>query len=107
MQKKLEVGTAVVFITSDRQRVNALVEVVHRSESTSEAHKEKHGTWPCINVLYLSPNLEKTDVHGRQKEHASSVCHGLQQGVPRGHCWLWPEEADAMPPEENELKPNG
>lgn len=107
MEKKLEIGTAVVFITPDRERVNALVEVVHGSEPTAEAHKAKHGQWPCINVLYLSPDPSKKDVYGRQKERASSVIHGLQQGVPRGYCWLWPHEADAMPPEETELKPNG
>ena len=107
MEKKLDVGAAVVFITSDRQRVNALVEVVHAGAPTAEEHRQKYGSWPCVNLLFLSPDPCKIDPYGRQKERASSVSHGLQQGVPRGYCWLWPEEADSLPPEEAELKPNG
>ena len=84
MERKLERGAAVVFITSDRIRVNALVEVV--------------------NLLYLSPNPSKVDPYGPQKEHAGSVGHWLQQGVPRGYCWLWPDEAAAMSPQDAELK---
>jgi hypothetical protein len=106
MEKKLEVGAAVVFITSDRKRVNALVEVVHKSESTAEAHRAKHGQWPCINLLYLAPDESKVDPYGRQKERGSSVSHAATQGVPRGYCWMWPHEADALSPEEAELKPN-
>lgn len=107
MGQKLEVGAAVVFITLNRQRVNALVEVVHAGAPTADEHKAKYGTWPCVNLLFLSPDPAKTDPYGRQKERASSVMHGLQQGIPRGYCWLWPDEAAALSPEDAELKPNG
>jgi hypothetical protein len=107
MDQKLEVGAHVVFITSDRRRVNALVEVVHAGAANAEEHREKYGSWPCINVLYISPDADKQDQYGRQKERASSVSHGFQQGVPRGYCWLWASEAENMSPEEAELKPNG
>jgi hypothetical protein len=108
MEKKLEVGVHVVYITPDRVKVDALVEVVHtvfsKEESekhlrgevakllTAEEHKAIYGTWPCINVLYIEPDPSKTDQHGRQKGRASSVCHGSAQGTPQGYCWLWSDE---------------
>ncbi len=96
MEKKLEVGAAIVFITPDRVRVNALVEVVHCGKPTVEEHLALYGNLPCINLLFLSPDPAKTDQYGRQKERASSVSHGKVQGEPQGYCWLWPEEAEAL-----------
>ena len=100
-----------MFITPDRQRVHALVEVVHTGyteegqraytanepfkeehKMTAEAHKAVYGNWPCINLLYLSPDKAKVDQYGRQKERASSVGHGASQGVPVGNCFLFPDE---------------
>lgn len=104
MEKKLEIGAAVVYITPQRERVNGLVEVIHSAKPTIEEHRKLYGNLPCINILYLSPDPEKKDVHGRQKERATSVNHGSLQGVPQGYCWLWPEEADALAPEDAELK---
>lgn len=103
-KKTLEIGAAVVYITPNRVRVNGLVEVIHGAMPTVEEHRANYGNWPCINILFLSPDPEKKDVHGRQKERATSVVHGSTQGIPRGHCWLWPEEAEALSPEEAELK---
>jgi len=93
MDRKLEIGSAVVFITAERVKVNALIEYVHHSGSVdAEEHRQKYGNWPCVNLMFLSPDPNKVDQHGRQKERASSVSHGSVQGTPQGYCWLWPDE---------------
>jgi hypothetical protein len=92
MEQKLEIGAAVVYLTPTRQRVNALVTAVHAAYPTAEEHKERYGSWPCINVLFITPDAAKRDPYGRQSEHASSVSHGREQGVPVGNCWFWPSE---------------
>jgi hypothetical protein len=92
MEKKLEIGAHVIYITPSRERVNALVEVIHSGEKTADEHKVLYGNWPCINLLFLSTDPAKVDPYGRQKERATSVSHGSVQGVPQGYCWLWPDE---------------
>lgn len=91
MERKLEIGAALVYLTPTRQRVNALVTAVH-GQGAPEEHKAKYGSWPCINVCFVSPDTSKQDPYGRQIERATSVSHGSQQGVPMGNCWLWPDE---------------
>ena len=112
--RKLVVGAHVIYITPERQTVNALIEVVHTGyrddvqeahlrctlgrmlvdsdRCTADEHFAKYGSWPGVNLVFLQPDEKMTDQHGRQKGHASSCCHGSGQGVPQGYCWLWPDE---------------
>ena len=115
---KLQIGTHVIAVTTDRVAVNALIEVVHvglKPESlkayqegsltheemnskyvehyqSAEEHKAVYGQWPCVNLIFLQADPKMTDQYGRQKGHMSSCSHGNVQGVPQGYCWFFPEE---------------
>jgi hypothetical protein len=78
MERKLEIGKDVVYVTPKGERRNALVTAV----------------WSDIgcNVVFVTADETKTDPYGRQTERAASVIHKSQQPAP-GNFWAWPDEA--------------
>jgi hypothetical protein len=91
MDKNLEIGSHVVFVTPDRERLSALVTAVH-SQGDANEHFAKYGLWPCVNVVFVTNDEAKQDPYGRQIARQSSASHGKSQGLPQGNCWLWPDE---------------
>jgi hypothetical protein len=74
---ELKVGQAVKFVDTKRRTRDALVTCIHGvgGDLTFEGFKEKHGQYPCINVVAVVPDDERKDPYGNQTEHASSVTY--------------------------------
>lgn len=87
-QRELEIGTHVIFIDSQRRRINALVQAVHGNLRTHEGKL----IVPCVNLAFLSPDASRTDTYGRQIEHVTSCNHASDQHPVVGYCWHWPDE---------------
>lgn len=86
--RKLTVGQSIVFVDSRRNRIPALVQAVH-----GELREYQDGWYvPCINLIHVSINSDKTDQYGRQVEHATSISHHSSQRPCIGFCWYWPDE---------------
>ena len=95
-----EVGDAVVFFDSLRRERNGILTAVH---GESSVHGEEQYT-PCVNLVYVTPDEDKTDCWGRQKDHASS-CSYVEQQRPRvGMYWCWPGEVETNRPNEEQVQ---
>ena len=56
MERTLEIGDHVIFITTERKQVNALVTCVHRAGLTSsEEFFKTYSNYPCVNLLFVTP----------------------------------------------------
>ena len=87
MERKLEVGSAIVYVDPHGKRHNALVNIVWGSvESYQSASGE-----PGCNLIYVSGDGDKSDTYGRQIERSTSVVHKSKQPA-HGNYWCWPDE---------------
>lgn len=84
MERKLEVGSVIVYVDPVRQRHNALVTIVW--PQMSGVNEE-----PGCNLVYVSGESDKTDPYGRQIERSTSTVHKSKQAAP-GNYWTWPDE---------------
>lgn len=85
--RKLEVGSAIVFITEHRARRNALVTHVW-----SGSHGNMGGgSFEGCNLVLVDPDESKEDPYGRQIARRTSVVHLSAQPAKAG-CWCWPDE---------------
>lgn len=93
MENTLNVGDVVVYVDEYARPHNALVTAVHGEiykvqwredidgmpgHWNAQIIEEKGATRlqiPCINLVYLSGNVNKQDPYGRQTEHSSSVVY--------------------------------
>ena len=102
-----KVGDAVIFFDSLRNERNALLTAVHGEVSSSQvSYGDPTMQWntPCVNLVYTTPDADKTDSWGRQTDHASS-CSYVDQQQPRvGMYWCWPEEVETNRPEEDKVQ---
>lgn len=97
----LKSGDPVVFIDEHRQKHNALVTIYHghkdgetiREFRSRYGHAETSTSMPCVNLLFVSGDVEKTDPYGRQIERKTSISHGSQQTPANlGFCFVFPDE---------------
>jgi uncharacterized alpha/beta hydrolase family protein len=72
---ELKNGDHVKFVDTKRRTRDALVTCIHGvgGELTFEGFKEKHGQYPCINVVAVVTDEDRKDPYGQQTEHASWV----------------------------------
>lgn len=81
-QKRLpKIGEAVKIVTSDYVETHGLVIAVHGT-----GYETGDGFWyPLINVVYVSPDVAKSDSYGRQIErNLTSLNHFDQtKGMPK------------------------
>lgn len=102
MEKPREpkVGDAIIFFTELRQEVSGILTAVH-----GDVGKSDRG-WhiPCVNLVYVVPDEDKTDCWGRQKDHASSCVHVSDQHPPVGMYWCFPEEVESSRPDESQVQ---
>lgn len=96
-----EVGDAVVYFDEYRRECNALLEAVHGEVSGTD---ETNWWTPCVNLIYISPETDKTDGYGRQKDHMSSCTHVSQQHPPVGNYWCFPEELLTSRPDTSKVQ---
>lgn len=86
-RKKLEIGSAIIFVDGHGVRHNALVTIVW---GQVEAYRSPTGE-PGCNLLFVSGDPTREDSCGRQMERQTSVVHKSNQ-VAHGMYWCWPEE---------------
>jgi hypothetical protein len=85
-------GDHVIVFDSHGQKHNGIVTRIHTAYGMSpEEHREKYSAWPCINVVFVSDDPERTDSYGQQIERYSSFSHRAP-GMPNGMNFLWPDE---------------
>ncbi len=77
MERKLEVGSVVVYADPVGKPSNALVTAVWSPT--------------CINVVVMSDNDAETDTYGRQIKRYTSLSHKSVMPV-HGNYWRWPDE---------------
>lgn len=100
-----EVGDAVIYFDTLRRERKALLTAVHGEVSQSQVvYGEPLMQWntPCVNLVFVVPEEDKTDSWGRQTDHASSCVHASSQRV--GYYWCWPEEVETCRPEEDKVQ---
>lgn len=86
MERKLEVGSAIVYMDPYRKPHAALVTTVWGPSV---------GGQPGCNLLWVVDDVTKTDNYGRQIERATSQVHLSGQPAKAG-CWCWPDEVPAV-----------
>jgi len=86
--RSLEIGQPVVFIDQHRNRVPALIQCVHGEPSEHEGHEY----YPCVNLVFVSRDQNRSDSYGRQIEHQTSVSYWSSQRPVVGFCWYFPGE---------------
>jgi hypothetical protein len=74
------IGDTVIYHQPNGVAVNALVVQVW-----------SNWTNPAINLVYVSPDTNRTDSSGRQIERASSVSHGSMMSA-HGNYWRRADE---------------
>jgi len=99
-KRSLEVADVVVFVDELGHPHNALVTAVHGEITQMQVRDGFHHVdivegggpmiWnvPCINLVYLSDNVNKQDPYGRQTEHASSVVY-KDDNSAHGNYFMW------------------
>jgi hypothetical protein len=83
--RNLYVGDPVVYVDEHGRKSNALVLAVWGNQ------KSVAGNYPCINLVHVSINPDKTDPNGRQTEKDTSVVHKDVTSAP-GFYWMFPDE---------------
>lgn len=89
---KMEAGTPVIVVDSLGKRHHGLLTNVF-GVGTPEEHKEKYGSWPCANVVFISDDANRTDPYGRQVERFTSFPHKSSMPGVNGMFFLFPDEA--------------
>jgi hypothetical protein len=89
--KKFAVGQPVVFIDSIRRRIPALIQCIHGEAYVDGGDKGKTH-YPCVNIVFISQDPNRTDNYGRQIEHVTSISHHANQHPCVGFCWHFPDE---------------
>jgi hypothetical protein len=69
------VGEAVIFVDDVKREHFALLTAVHGA-----------GDKPCVNLMYVSSDENKTDTYGRQVERFSSCVH-ISNNSAQANCW--------------------
>jgi len=103
-KEELVVEAHVIYFDEYRRRRNALVTAVHGDVSFTGRLGEGGKTVevlyiPCVNLVIVVPETDRTDQYGRQTDHPSSVMHASDGRVGRYFCFP-DEEADNLPLEE-------
>lgn len=97
-----KVGDVVEVVLEDRRVVNGLVTVYWGTT-------DGDGT-ACMNVVFVSADVDKKDDYGRQIQRYSS-CSSEQQASTMTHpgrYWRWPKQPDpTLIPEGRELANKG
>jgi hypothetical protein len=101
MDRKLEVGSSIIFVDAKAVRHNALVTIVwdQVAEYAGRWEKDAEGkdvwkqvsAWPGCNLVFISGDPERKDSCGRQMERQTSVIHKTMQPA-HGMYWCWPDE---------------
>jgi hypothetical protein len=87
MGDKVETGSVVVFVDSERKEYEALVTAVWDCGLPE-------GQMPSINLLYVSDDESREDEWGRQIIRESSVVHTSNNSAP-GNYWRLVDEKRA------------
>lgn len=89
---ELKTGQAVKFVDSKRRERDALVTYIHSGGLPMEEFKEKCGGYPCINLVAVMIEEDRTDPYGQQTEHHSSVSYRTPAyEVAGGYFYFLPE----------------
>lgn len=118
MNRKLKVGETVHFVDEYRRFHLAMVICIHgdpegcklrnKIDDNGEFVTNERGiiqtegydpgtSWPCLNLLYASPNPDCNDQYGRQIVRPSSAVYQADNRA-RANCWKFVDE-DLLPPE--------
>lgn len=84
----LKVRDAVVFYDEFRRPHDALLVCIHSQGMSMAEFHETHGSYPCVNLVWVSGDESRTDNNGRQLERQSSVVH--KDSMPLAEpamCW--------------------
>lgn len=73
-----EIGDEVRYVDPKGREIRALVTAWWGDPSATDA---------SINVVFVTPDSDKTDSYGRQTERATSVPHKSNQAAP-GNYWF-------------------
>lgn len=86
MERKLEIGTPIIYVDAHRVGHHALSTIVWRQGPYQQGDSE-----PGCNLVIVSSDPAKDDPYGRQIERFTSVVHLARQPAG-GWCWCWPDE---------------
>ena len=94
MERIFDVGHPVIYVNENGLPGPALITAIHGNE------REYEGTmhYPCVNLVFVSADGDKTDPYGRQIERVTSVVHKLESSA-HGFYFMWPDE-EPNPPAE-------
>lgn len=81
------VEDSIVFHDPNGKPHNAIATAIHGDKESFE----KHGSVPCINLVFASGDQNKQDQYGRQLERESSVVHKSSHNA-HGNYWRWASE---------------
>jgi hypothetical protein len=81
MDRKLEIGSSIVYVDPHAEQHPALVTAVWGSM----------GGMPGCNLVYVVRDESKTDNYGRQIERSTSITHKTAQPA-HGNYWMWADE---------------
>lgn len=103
MERRVTVGSAVVFVDTSRRPHTALVTEVFGdeygrlsllNEETGLYEQRIHDLgphWPAINLVYVSDNPDQDDKYGRQIERDCSVVY-VTDNSASANCWRFLDE---------------
>lgn len=88
MTRRIEVGSAVVFVDEDRVEHDALVTCMHGSTGVWDDEKPhiEGNYFPCINLVYVLKDEKYKDQYGQQLRRPSSVVH---KAVNQAGGYMW------------------
>ncbi len=94
LERQLVVGEKVVYFDEYGLERDALVTAVwgDRTETTND-DGAKHVSEPGCNLLFISPDVKRSDSFGRQIERRSSCVHVMYQ-CAYGNCYCLPEQLE-------------
>jgi len=87
MERKLEVGSSIVYVDQHAKAHNALVTVVWGDIPSYQSPTGQ----PGCNVVFVSGDASKADQYGTQIERETSVVHMTLQPA-HGRYWRWADE---------------
>lgn len=87
MERKLEVGSNVVYVDQYGKPHNALVTQVWNNIPSYQSPTGQ----PGCNVVFVSSDVSKEDQYGTQIERETSVVHMTLQPA-HGRYWRWADE---------------
>ena len=91
--RKLAIGDSVIYVNEFGKPLNALcTQNWGRGEFSIAPDSVYPQDPPSINVVFVTPNEDKTDSCGRQIDRETSVVHRTRQGA-HGRYWKFADEA--------------